>query len=217
MEKGGALQAPGTSAVAVANATDSINMEKTFSVPHLPLSAPEGSVDTKDDKWTHMSNIPPTETKSRAVNVLIGCDVSEAHYSLEQRPSGSMTQRVLLVDEIRFMQDKELHYCVTTKSVQPLDDRTDVISAFTLPADGHLEVPMTWKVSKFELPNSYATLFASCSADSVMAKSRPLTNSKMSWKVLQWERDLRHRAPSVKEALDELTLIRVLGSNHGDM
>ncbi|CAL8098687.1 unnamed protein product [Calicophoron daubneyi] len=65
--------------------SETIRIEKAFSVPRLPVRAPEISLCSRAQHWPHLRDLPLVGVANKEVSLLIGCDVPEAHWALEQR------------------------------------------------------------------------------------------------------------------------------------
>ena len=78
--------------------TKSITVEEAYTVKDIPIR-PTSSIKEEASKWSHLCNVDFAELPDSEVTVLPGCDVPEAHCSLEQRISDtkqSYTIRTLL-------------------------------------------------------------------------------------------------------------------------
>ena len=65
--------------------SETIRIERAFSVPRLPVRVPEISLCSRAQHWPHLRDLPLVEVANKEVSLLIGCDVPEAHWALEQR------------------------------------------------------------------------------------------------------------------------------------
>ncbi|WP_239110333.1 reverse transcriptase domain-containing protein, partial [Streptococcus dysgalactiae] len=64
-----------------------IEVPQAFTIKDIPIKATK-SVSRLAKRWAHLSDIPFEEIEEEEVVLLIGCDIPEAHWSLEQRVSG---------------------------------------------------------------------------------------------------------------------------------
>ena len=60
-----------------------VQIDAAYSIGDIPIRA--GHIRTEATKWSHLDDIKFDELENDEVNLLIGCDVSEAHWVLEQR------------------------------------------------------------------------------------------------------------------------------------
>ncbi|CAH8867840.1 unnamed protein product [Trichobilharzia szidati] len=62
-----------------------IKLDRVFALPSLPVSAPSLSISQEARRWPHLQELPFRELDDKRVTMLIGCDVPEAHWVLDQR------------------------------------------------------------------------------------------------------------------------------------
>ncbi|MBM6549254.1 DUF1759 domain-containing protein [Streptococcus dysgalactiae subsp. equisimilis] len=74
--------------VVSADGTGKVVVEDAVVVRQLPLSKPSLTVKQQVKKWPHLSELPFSDVHGGEVLVLIGCDVPEAHWTLDQRLGG---------------------------------------------------------------------------------------------------------------------------------
>ncbi|CAL8088051.1 unnamed protein product [Calicophoron daubneyi] len=64
-----------------------IKLEEAYAVDDIPIRPPTTNRD-EANKWPHLKDIDFYDTTCKEVTLLIGCDVPEAHWALDQRISG---------------------------------------------------------------------------------------------------------------------------------
>ncbi|VDQ08673.1 unnamed protein product [Trichobilharzia regenti] len=62
-----------------------IRLDRVFALPSLPVNAPSLSISQEARRWPHLQESPFRELDDKRVTVLIGSDVPEAHWVLDQR------------------------------------------------------------------------------------------------------------------------------------
>ncbi|RTG82619.1 uncharacterized protein DC041_0002117, partial [Schistosoma bovis] len=70
------------------NRDECICIEQAVVVEDLPVHRPRVPVKDSAKKWPHLIDLPWTESVDGEVMLLIGCDVPEAHWVLDQRLGG---------------------------------------------------------------------------------------------------------------------------------
>ena len=66
--------------------TNCITVEEAYTVKDIPIR-PTSSIKQEASKWSHLCDVEFAELPNSEVTVLLGCDVPEAHWPLEQRIS----------------------------------------------------------------------------------------------------------------------------------
>ena len=61
-------------------------MEEAYTVKDIPIR-PTSSIKHEASKWSHLCDVEFAELPNSEVTVLLGCDVPEEHWPLEQRIS----------------------------------------------------------------------------------------------------------------------------------
>ena len=67
--------------------TNCITMEEAYTVKDIPIR-PTGSIKHEASKWSHLCDVEFAELPNSEVTLLLGCDVPQAHWPLEQIISG---------------------------------------------------------------------------------------------------------------------------------
>ena len=70
------------------NGNSSLEVPRAWTVDHLNISERSIPRDGDVDKWPHLSGIELPEIENKEVRVLIGCNVPEAFWVLEERRGG---------------------------------------------------------------------------------------------------------------------------------
>ena len=71
--------------VASMDENEMIKLDRVFALPSLPVNAPSHSISQEARRWPHLQELPFRELDDKRVTMLIGCDVPEAHWVLDQR------------------------------------------------------------------------------------------------------------------------------------
>ncbi|CAH8494788.1 unnamed protein product [Dicrocoelium dendriticum] len=70
------------------NGLEEIEVERAFAVPSLPIQASCHGTQAEARKWPHLADLDFEEIRDPRISLLIGCDIPEAHWVLDQRLGG---------------------------------------------------------------------------------------------------------------------------------
>ena len=163
-----------------------IAIDGAYAVEHLPIYPAIVRRDKLASQWEHLKNVPFTAIDTREVGILIGCDVPEVHWVLEQRignrnqPYATKTLLGWILqgptagsgnvnctragdkirDDLRKLYDQEFLDNGDHKKCLSIEEARAIktVRDHTVLTEGHFVVPLPWRSACPSLPNNYITV-----------------------------------------------------------